>query len=72
MLEKLSKRKKGVYGPDGGLKGTFLIDDITAPEPDQFNDITMHEQMIELLDTSKWLVYIRNCKLLIFTSKLRV
>ena len=50
----MSKRKKGVYGPDGGLKGTILIDDITAPTPDEFNDVTMHEQIIELLDTSKW------------------
>ena len=54
MVEKLCKRKKAVYGPDGELKGTFLVDDITAPEPDQFNDVTVHEQIIELLDTSKW------------------
>ena len=55
----MSKRKKGVYGPDGGLKGSILIDDITAPEPDEFNDVTMHQQIIELLDTHKWLVYIK-------------
>ena len=54
----MNKRKKGVYGPDGDLKGTILIDDITAPAPDEFSDNTMHEQIIELLDTSKWLVHL--------------
>ena len=56
LLEKLCKRKKGVYGPDGGMKGTILIDDITAPSPDEFGDVTMHEQIIELLDTTRWYI----------------
>ena len=63
LLEKLCKRKKGVYGPDGGVKGTILIDDITAPSPDEFGDVTMHEQIIELLDTTRWYIDFRYSRL---------
>ena len=53
LIEKLRKRKKGVYGPQAAT-GTIFIDDLTAPHPDEFGDVSLHEQMIELMDSASW------------------
>jgi hypothetical protein len=53
MSNKLTKRKQGVYGPLLET-GSFFIDDLTAPEPDDFGDVSLHEQIIELVDSAVW------------------
>ena len=53
MIEKLLKKKKGVYGPQNE-RGMVFIDDLTSPHPDQFGDVALHEQIIELMDSNSW------------------
>ena len=53
LIEKLFKRKKGVYGPQSQA-GMIFIDDLTSPHPDEFGDVALHEQIIELIDSQSW------------------
>jgi hypothetical protein len=53
LSNKLTKRMHGAYGPLLET-GSFFIDDLTAPEPDRFGDVPLHEQIIELIDSSSW------------------
>ena len=55
MASKLTKSKHGAYGPLHET-GSFFIDDLTAPDPDKYGDVPLHEQLIELVDSSSWLV----------------
>jgi dynein heavy chain len=54
MLGKLTKRSKGVYGPQSIQSGTIFIDDLTSPHPDEFGDVALHEQIIELIESNSW------------------
>ena len=53
MASKLTKLKHGAYGPLLET-GSFFIDDLTAPDPDMFGDVPLHEQLVELIDSSSW------------------
>ena len=53
LVDKLDKKDKGVYGPQTSL-GTVFIDDLTSPHPDEFGDVALHEQIIELIDEGTW------------------
>lgn len=54
LVEKLYKRKKATYGPQTAT-GTVFIDDLTSTHPDEFGEVAMHEQIIELIDTATWM-----------------
>ena len=32
----------------------IFIDDLTSPHPDEFGDVALHEQIIELIDSQSW------------------
>ena len=53
LIGKLSKRGKRAFGPPTET-GSIFIDDLTSPHPDEFGDVALHEQIIELIDTSAW------------------
>ena len=54
LIDKLFKRHKGVYGPSASQTGMIFIDDLTSPHPDEFGDVALHEQIIELIDSKSW------------------
>ena len=54
LLTKLTKRHQRVFGPPTGMTATILIDDLAVPNPDEFGDVSVHEQIVELLDTNLW------------------
>ena len=46
---------KGVFGPPTNCqKASIMIDDLSIPSPDEFGDVSVHELVVELLDTNKW------------------
>ena len=53
LIGKLAKKDKGVYGPETAT-GNIFIDDLTSPHPDSFGHVALHEQIIELIDSSSW------------------
>ena len=55
LLEKLTKRQQGVFGPPTtASKAAIMIDDLSIPSPDEFGDVSVHELVVELLDTNQW------------------
>ena len=55
LLEKLTKRQQGVFGPPTSAgKAAIMIDDLSIPSPDEFGDVSVHELVVELLDTNQW------------------